>query len=127
MLITLDTSGVRYVLESIETSPFGNLAIIFWCSFLLLTLHGLRKAPLPGFARPLQWVGRNSLGIFLIHRVLFLKILAPLRFHFGSYLHLPMTNTTVEAIAYFSMTGLAYWLMLRNKAWSLLNGFKAPS
>lgn len=100
--------------ELLTTNNFGVLFIISIIGVSLTLLHQLDKKNPPKWLLPLQYVGANSLGIFLIHRILFIDILAPIRFHLGSYFKLPMTNNIFEVmLIYFPCTVLCYWLLTK--------------
>ncbi len=76
------------------------MELLFFLFILHLNkIHPHLKIPV------LDWTGRHSLLIFAIHRLLFLKFLAPLRVLIGTHLGVPMTNTAWEVcLLYLPLT-----------------------
>lgn len=102
--------------ELLISNNFGVLFILSIISVSLIILHQLNNVETPKTLKPLQYVGINSLGIFLIHRVLFIGVLAPIRFHVGSYFKIPMSINTFEIMfVYFPLTVFIYWLLVKFK------------
>jgi hypothetical protein len=92
----------------------GFLFILLVEAAILVTIHLLSKRPPPRFLHVFRWIGLNSLGIFLVHRLFFVKILAPARLHIGSYFGIPMTNSSLELVfGYLPLTLLAFYFLKR--------------
>jgi hypothetical protein len=109
-----DPSDIFSFDELLITNNFGILFVISIIVTSLTILHQLEKQKPYAWLRPLEYVGIHSLGIYLIHRILFSSVLAPIRFHLGSYFKLPMTNNVFEImLIYFPCTVFCYWLLIR--------------
>ena len=92
-------------------APAGQLFILGILTSCLVLIHKFQDLRIPRFFRPFIWVSVHSLGIFFIHRIVFIKLLAPLRFHLGSYFSIPMTNSSIELLIYLGITLLIYKLL----------------
>ncbi len=89
----------HHVLETeylMDESFLGSLGI-YSIELLLLMIVIYLDRILPAFKLPIvNWSGRHSLLIFAIHKIVFLKILAPIRVLIGTHLGFPVTNTSWE-------------------------------
>jgi hypothetical protein len=101
--------------------PSGQLFILGILTSCLILIDKFQNLRIPTFFRPLIWVSLHSLGIFFIHRIVFIKLLAPLRLHLGSYFSIPMTNSSIELLIYLGITLLVYKFVHRFKY--LVNGW----
>ena len=107
-LFQIDPERLFAMDELLLSSFWGQ---IFLYGAILLALGGIqqfRKVEAGGLTRLWVWVGKHSLAIFFIHRILFVKVLAPLRLHVGSYFGLPMTNTAYELVGFLGLVLLLY-------------------
>ncbi len=100
--------------ELLSSQPLGVVFILFIEATVLLLVARLEHWSVPSFFKLFTWVGVNSIGVFFIHRIIFLKIFAPIRLHIGSCFDLPMTNTSAELLfVYLPLTLLCYWWLKR--------------
>ena len=63
----------------------------------------------------LNWCGVNCLLIFAVHRVFFVRFLAPLREHFGDLLDIPMRNRVDEHVVFVALTVLAAYAIRQSR------------
>jgi hypothetical protein len=107
-MFKLDPSQLFATDELLYTLPSGQVFIYAMIVSTLALIHRFKEKQVPNALGLLSSISVHSLGIFLVHRIVFIKIIAPLRFHIGSWLGLPMTNTSVELLIYFGTMLLLY-------------------
>jgi hypothetical protein len=100
--------------ECLMNSNAGLFLIYFLISLMMVLFLDWRPKKKILIFSYFEYIGLNSIGIFLIHRVLFLKILAPTRLHIGSYFGLVMTNSFFELFIYFNITILVFHFLKKN-------------
>ncbi|MBT5093192.1 MAG: hypothetical protein HOM21_03045 [Halobacteriovoraceae bacterium] len=84
-------------------------------AFLFMERKGwVLKLPL------LNWVGVHSILVFSIHRVVFIHILAPLRFYVGIFFGQPLSNNIYDTFGYVLLTILIAWLIRASKIGQVL-------
>lgn len=94
--------------ELLYTAPSGQVFIYAMIVSILAWIHRYSEKRVPNALGILSWISIHSLGIFLTHRIIFIRILAPLRFHIGSWIGIPMTNTSIELLLYFGSMLILY-------------------
>ncbi len=107
-LFVYDNAHVFNSHDRVHPSPIGFLFITSTLFFILCWVHSYESQKTPSGFRLATYISTNSLGIFLTHRVFFLKFIAPLRLHLGSYFGLAMTNTWFELLIYFALSVLLF-------------------
>ncbi len=111
-LFVVDSYSITRFDEALSVHMFGTIFILLMCALNLWIVYEFRNQKTCSIFNLFKWIGVNSLGIFLIHRILFIKILAPIRLHIGSYLGLPMTNNSIELVFYYMpATLICFWIL----------------
>jgi hypothetical protein len=111
-LFVVNPYSVTQFDEVLSAHLFGTIFILVICALILWIVYEFRNQKTCSIFNLFKWIGVNSLGIFLIHRILFIKILAPIRLHIGSYFGLPMTNHLIELVfCYMPATLICFWIL----------------
>lgn len=107
---------VEHSMGTTALGQFGILGIILLsiCGFLLLERNDLRIE-----IKPILWVGRNSLAIFILHQIVIVKIILPFRTLIGEWTNTPVYNSMLESVPYTILTVFLIYLLHRMKFFSL--------
>lgn len=104
---------------------FGNILyinsiIVFIISlFLFLENKGITLSNMF-----FNYISFNSITIFFLHRILFIKILMPIRLIIGTYLNIPITNNIIELILFVFECFFITYIMQKNKIFQRIFSLK---
>lgn len=91
--------------NNINPGVYFLITIVIFCIHFANTFPNLK---LPVFFNVLTYCGKNILGIFLFHRIIFIKIIFPIKFHLFSYFSISLTNLWWEILIYVGLTIILY-------------------
>ncbi|MCB0358559.1 MAG: hypothetical protein KDD44_02960 [Bdellovibrionales bacterium] len=102
--------GEYYVAEQ-----FTGIVSIWGIELALIAFAlGMGDIGWPLRAPIINWAGRYSLLIFAFHQTFFVRVLLPVRFHFGELLGYPPTARLIELATFVLITFFFCWLLLRS-------------
>ncbi len=105
--------GIPYIIDpsnafahehDMAQSFSGTLFILGVQAFVISTFLWLEKKEIRFNVPIFTWVGANSLLVFALHRVFFVKFLAPVSLMVGSMLGRPIGASTYELYSYVGLT-----------------------
>jgi hypothetical protein len=100
-LFVYDPSSILDSHDRIHPDPFGLVFILSTLVWILLWVYSYEFKTARNKLKLATYISTYSLSLFLIHRVLFVRLIAPVRLHVGSYFGLTLTNHWYELFVYF--------------------------
>jgi len=89
----------------------GTLYILGIQSVVISTFLWLEKKSLKLNIPVFMWIGRNSILVFVLHRIFFVRILAPLSVLCGTFFNRPIGASALEVYIYIGITiGFCYFI-----------------
>lgn len=119
VVFSQDVFATEHVLARTFLGSLGihGIELMVVSIFLLLQFKGFDVK-----LKLINWIGINSLLVFFLHRIIFVKIYMPIRILIASYCGVPLTGSFVEDWIGIGVVVLCAWFIRRAKLLSFLEG-----
>ncbi len=101
---TIDPSNVFLTEHELASTFFGTLYIIGVQSIVISIFLWLESRDIKFNLPVINWIGFYSLLVFSMHRIVFVKLIAPLSTMFGSLIGYTLAPTSIQLYVYIIIT-----------------------